>query len=463
MSERSAAEPGPPMTLGAGLRRWFLLPPRPHGEVIEDRRVSFLELFYDLVYVVLVGQIAHTLAEDVSWSGVLDFAVVFGLIWIGWFNGTEFHELHGREDGRNRSFTFLQMGILTVLAVFAANATTTAGAQFAITYAVLLAVLAWQWASVYRTATPEYRPGALRYIAGLVVSIGALVATLGMENTARLTVWGAVVVGSIALVVFYLLRTPDDSLGILPTASMAERYGLFIIIVLGEVVLGVVNGLLAVEDLDFRTVATGVLGLTIAFGFWWTYFDYVGRRLPRQDGGSLVLWLYSQLPIAMAVAAAGAGTVSLIEHAADARTPEPSSWLLTGSVSALLIALVATIVTLVDYRKLADVYRPLALALLLGAAAALAIGWARPAPWLLAVLLDLILIAIWCFAFARDLRTTRTEPEPGYRPRLRRTSGRPAAVVTTRWNDRGTERRQLATSSDNRAGAKSAAMTSNGD
>ena len=66
-----------------------------------------------------------------------------------------------------------------------------------------------------------------------------------------------------------LLRTPVDSL-ILPTASMAERYGLFIIIVLGEVVLGVVNGLLAAGDLDFRTVATGILGLTIAFGFWWT-------------------------------------------------------------------------------------------------------------------------------------------------------------------------------------------------
>jgi low temperature requirement protein LtrA len=91
------------MTLGAGLRRWFLQPPRPHGEVIEDRTVSFLELFYDLVYVVLVAQIAHTLAEDVSWSGVRDFAVVFGLIWIAWDNGAQFHELHGREHCSNRS------------------------------------------------------------------------------------------------------------------------------------------------------------------------------------------------------------------------------------------------------------------------------------------------------------------------------------------------------------------------
>jgi low temperature requirement protein LtrA len=401
------------MTLGAGLRRWFLQPPRLHGEVIEDRTVSFLELFYDLVYVVLIAQIAHTLAEDVSWSGVLDFAVVFGLIWIGWFNGTQFHELHGREDGRNRSFIFLQMGILTVLAVFTGHAASTDGEQFALTYAVLLAVLVWQWASVYRRDAPVYRPGAFRYLVGLVVSIAAVLASSGMEDTGRLAVWAAVVVSSIAVVVFYLLRTPDDSLGIRATASMAERYGLFIIIVLGEVVFGVVDGLLAVGDHDFRTVATGVLGLSIAFGFWWTYFDYVGRRLPRQDGGSLALWLYSQFPIALAVAAAGAGMVSLVEHAADARTPEPSSWLLAGSVSALLVALVVTNIALADYRRLPDLYRPLAVALLLGAAASLAIGWARPAPWLLATLLVLILIAIWSFAFARTLRTTREAPEPG--------------------------------------------------
>jgi low temperature requirement protein LtrA len=413
MSERSGPDAGSPITLGAGLRRWFLRPPRPHGEVIEDRTVSFLELFYDLVYVVLIAQIAHTLAEDVSWSGVLDFAVVFGLIWIAWFNGAQFHELHGREDGRNRTFIFLQMGILTVLAVFAGHATTADGEGFALTYAVLLAVLFWQWASVYRTDAPEYRPGALRYLAGMVVSIAAVLVSASLDDAGRLAVWAAVVIGSVAVVAYYLLRTPDDSLGIRATASMVERYGLFIIIVLGEVVVGVVDGLGGVEDLDFRIAATGVLGLSIAFGFWWTYFDFVGRRMPRQDGGSLVLWLYSHLPVALAVAAAGAGMVSLIEHAADARTPEPSSWLLAGSVSALLIALVTTIVALAEYRTLAALYRPLVVALLLGAAAALVVGWARPAPWLLAALLNLILIAIWSVAFARSLRTTKVAPQPG--------------------------------------------------
>jgi hypothetical protein len=49
MRDRTGADAGPPLTLRAGLRRWLLRPPRPHGEVIEDRRVGFLELFYDLV------------------------------------------------------------------------------------------------------------------------------------------------------------------------------------------------------------------------------------------------------------------------------------------------------------------------------------------------------------------------------------------------------------------------------
>jgi low temperature requirement protein LtrA len=130
------------------------------------------------------------------------------------------------------------MGILTVLAVFTGNAASTDGEQFALIYAALLAVLVWQWASVYRTDAPEYRPGARRYLAGLVVSIGALLASSGMEDSGRVAIWAAVVVGSIALVVVYMLRSSDESLGIRATDSMAERYGLFIIIVLGEVVVG---------------------------------------------------------------------------------------------------------------------------------------------------------------------------------------------------------------------------------
>ena len=71
----------------------------------------------------------------------------------------------------------------------------------------------------------------------------------------------------------------------------------------------------------------------------------------------------------------------------------------------MLVSLVATISSLADCRRLASLYRPLTMALLLAAVAALAVGWARPAPWLMAALLDVILVAVWSVAFVRSLRT----------------------------------------------------------
>ena len=58
-------------------KRWLWRPPRPHGEVRPDRNVSFLELFYDLVYVAVIAQAAHHLAEHVTVRGVAEFAVIF--------------------------------------------------------------------------------------------------------------------------------------------------------------------------------------------------------------------------------------------------------------------------------------------------------------------------------------------------------------------------------------------------
>src|SRR3954464_11064901 len=99
-------------------RAWFWRPPRPHGEVLRERSVSNLELLYDLVYVAVIGQASHALAEHLSAAGVLEFAIVFGMIWTAWVNGSLYVELHGRHDGGTRLFVFVQMAILALLAVF---------------------------------------------------------------------------------------------------------------------------------------------------------------------------------------------------------------------------------------------------------------------------------------------------------------------------------------------------------
>jgi low temperature requirement protein LtrA len=386
-------------------KRWFWRPPRPHGETIADRQVSNLELFYDLVYVAVIGQAAHHLAEHVSVRGLAEFVVVFALIWIAWINGSLYLELHGREDGRTRSIVFVQMGILVLLAVFTAEAADTSGRSFALVYATFQVLQTVLWYSVWlqdRRDRPEFGAATGGYVVGIGVSAAVIGASALLPATPRLVVWAGL---SVAWIVGIVLAARGSrlGLGLTPTDSLVERFGLFTIIVLGEVVLGVVAGLSATEQ-DAKTISTGMLALGLGFGFWWIYFDLVGRRLPRADGGALSTWVMSHLPVTLAITAAGAGMVSLIGHAHDARTPAGTSWLLAGAVATGLVALVLTERVLVDAERLVLVFGPLRLALSAGAAVALLVGWLRPAPWLLALLLVAILSVVWGFAVSRFLR-----------------------------------------------------------
>jgi low temperature requirement protein LtrA len=386
-------------------KRWFWRPPRAHGETIADRQVSVLELFYDLVYVAVIGQAAHHLAEHVTVGGLGVFAVVFALIWIAWINGSLYLEVHGREDGRTRSIVFVQMGILVLLAVYTAEAADGSGRGFAVVYATYQVLQTGLWYTVWRQDRrdhPEFGAATGGYVVGMGVSAVVILASAPLPATPRLIVWAGLGVAWVVGIVL-AARSSRVGLGLTPTDSLVERFGLFTIIVLGEVVLGVVAGL-SVAERDAKTIITGMLALWLGFGLWWIYFDLVGSRLPRADGGALSNWVMSHLPITLSITAAGAGMVSLIEHAHDATTPAGTSWLLAGAVATGLLALVLTERALADAERLSLVFHPLGLALAGGAVAALIVGWARPAPGLLALLLVAILSVVWFFAVSRFLR-----------------------------------------------------------
>ncbi|MBT8207524.1 MAG: low temperature requirement protein A, partial [Acidimicrobiia bacterium] len=295
---------------GQGLRWFFFRPPRRHGEVDHDREVSFLELFYDLVYVVIIGQAAHHLATHVSWTGLRDFVVVFGLIWLAWFNGTFWHEVHGREDGRSRTNIFIQMGLIALLAVYTSHATDTDGAAFATVYIVLFAWYTYQWWVVHRIDDPVYRGITSRYLAGMLASIAAMAISIAVPEGARVVIWAGIVaawaLGGFAAVAVTNVTGFRESL----TSSMVERFGLFTIVVLGEVVIGVVQGLGEVEDRTALTVTVAMLGLAVGMGLWWNYFDALGRRVPSENGVRLATWTYIHLPLTTSIAAAGAAMVS---------------------------------------------------------------------------------------------------------------------------------------------------------
>ncbi|MEL7210942.1 MAG: low temperature requirement protein A, partial [Actinomycetota bacterium] len=179
----------------------------------------------------------------------------------------------------------------------------------------------------------------------------------------------------------------------------AERFGLFTIIVLGEVVVGVVDGL-SEASRGARTIATGVIGLTIGFGVWWNYFDFVGRRPPRPGPVTRGAWNLGHMPLWLSIAAGGAGMVSLVEHATDARTPAATSWLVTGSVAGVTLSVAVIVAALPPRPGLRMVPYSLAAA----AGFALVLGALRPTPILLVLGLVAALSAVWFEAFTRKVR-----------------------------------------------------------
>src|SRR6476659_7648670 len=92
-------------------------PPRKFDPRFEERRISWLELFYDLVYVIAIARITHHLSLHITWSGFFEYSSLFVLIFWGWLNGSLYHDIHGNEGLRTRLMTLWQMMIIAALAI----------------------------------------------------------------------------------------------------------------------------------------------------------------------------------------------------------------------------------------------------------------------------------------------------------------------------------------------------------
>ncbi|MBO9522361.1 MAG: low temperature requirement protein A [Nocardioidaceae bacterium] len=401
-------EPG----LRPALRTWFQ-PPRPHGTVVDGRVVSPLELFYDLVFVVFVSEVAHALAAHPDATGVRSFVVLFTVLWFAWFNGTSYQDLHGSDDGRSRTYMFVQMGFVSLLAVYAGHAPDRAhdGRVFGGLLAAFIAWMAYQWWVVRQQDDPESAAITTPYFAGLAAIFAAAVASAFVaSNDLRVLLWATGAALAIVLPMFARLGDHQAALdrAFQLSSSMVERFGLLTIIVLGEVIVGIVGGLSSAEHTT-ATTTVGLLCLLVSFGIWWTYFDFAGQRPPRPRTSTRVLWLVTHLPLTMAVAATGAGMVSLIEHAGEERTPAGTSWLVGGAVAVLCLS-EAALMRLTERRP---GVRLVPAGLVLAAAVALLAAALRPEPWLLATVLVGALTAVWVESFVRHARLGQQFLEEG--------------------------------------------------
>ena len=370
-----------------GRYRYFWQRPRTHREVLVERRVSFLELFYDLIYVVLIARIALGLHESVDAKSVTVFAILFGLTWVGWYNGSLLHDAHGRADVRNRLMTFLQMFAIAAMAVFASDASGDAGRGFAIWYTVFLVVLVWQWVGVARLERddPVYGPITRRYAVSIILMTAWIAVSAVMPPDVRIWMWGAFVVTFVLgmlLFGFTLRGSEGDTEAARPlaTESLLERFALFMIIVLGEVVASVVTGLGGIEELTPRVFLTGFAGLAVGIAFWWTYFDLIAMRAPKASTRDRYLYNLAQLPLSLALTGVGAATVGLVAHGSADETSASTAWLFGGFVALAMVTSACVMLLLADFDRLAAMYRLAVVSSLVIAVLALVLAAVEPPP-----------------------------------------------------------------------------------
>ena len=324
-------------------RRWWQ-PPHPASQHPEERRITFLELFYDLVYVVIIAELSHTLAGNISLAGIGTFLFLFIIVWWAWFNGAMYHDLHGNNDIRTRVFTFLQMLTVAGMAVFAHDAMGEGSAGFAITYAAFHLILTWLW---WRTGVhdPYHRPLSQPYSTTFLITSGLFILSIFIPTPWRFVLWVLALLVDLALLsLLWTSRNRRIQEQInrveLISSSAVERFGLFTIIVLGEVIVGVVSGVAEHPHLSWMAGGTGLLGMLISIGLWWVYFDFVSGRPPIPRTGPRLWWIYLHLPITMGIAAVGASILNVVEHAGE---PEGSP--VPGEVRLLLVGAIAAALT----------------------------------------------------------------------------------------------------------------------
>ena len=289
------------------------------------RASSELELLFDLTFVIAVAAVtaafAHSIADGHTHSGLLPFLQVFFAIWWAWMNFTWFASSYDTDDVAYRLLTMLQMGGVLVLAAgVPAAAEHSDYLGVALGYVIMRVGLVAQWLRA-GIEYPAGRRTAFRYAGGVgVLQLGwiawlVLSATDVLPPSARGPVFAVLVVLELS-VPRWAERTGSTNWH---PHHIAERYGLFTIILLGESVLAASTGVqnaLTKASITGSLVGVAAAALVLLFALWWLYFlEPAGEGLARHREGSYV-WGYGHYGLFASLAALGGGLEVAVEQTA---------------------------------------------------------------------------------------------------------------------------------------------------
>jgi low temperature requirement protein LtrA len=303
--------------------RDWLRPMRARSADEPHRVATPLELFFDLCFVVAVAQAAaplhHSIAEHHVAEGLRGYLMVFFAIWWAWMNFTWFASAYDTDDDVYRITTLVQIAGALVLAAGVEEAFAQADFRvITVGYVIMRLALVAQWLRAAR-ADPPRRRTAIRYAIGVVLVqlLWLLWLLLLGDSPLRMTVFILLALAELAVPVWAEIA-PGGPTTYHPH-HIAERYGLFTIIVLGETVLAASNAFRGAMHGDGEHNAAllrlAVAGVIVVFALWWLYFDRPAENLLSELRHSLT-WGYGHYFIFGSAAAVGAGLAVAVDHAA---------------------------------------------------------------------------------------------------------------------------------------------------
>jgi low temperature requirement protein LtrA len=304
----------------------------------EDARVTPLELFFDLVFVLAITQCTALMAAEPTWRGVAKGVLVLGVLWWSWVGYSWLTSVVDPEEATVRLAMFAAMAALLVVSLCVPEAFDSSALLFAGAYAIV------RYAQIALFILASRDDPELRHsVAGLAVSttigVGLIASASLVDGAAQGALWAAALALDMGGPMFI------ESAGWrLEPSHFAERHGAIIIIALGESIVAI--GVGSEHGVDAGIVAAATLGVVLAGALWWLYFDVVAlvaeRRLhnaspgPERNEIARDSFSYLHFPMVAGIVLGALGLKKTLGHVEDPLKLVPAAALLGGTAIYLL-------------------------------------------------------------------------------------------------------------------------------
>lgn len=348
------------------------------------RHATWLELFFDLVFIVALAELGRLLHDNLTVAGFARFAALFAIVWWVWFCLSYYADTYATNDLLSRLFLVVAMFLLILLSQTIAGALTGASEAFAANVLALrLLLTAGHLRALYmRTEARQFVRSwvTLEVLVTVVWGLSLLVPEPG-----RFGLWIASFgLGTAGLAVVYLGFDAIET----QISHFAERLGLFTILVLGETILAVSYGTSFVA-LDARTAVVGALGFAVAVATWWLYFNRFDEQAvqwsPGEESGRwlaarqrVIAHIYSHYLVHAGIVATGVGLAVALEAAlAGQALPPGGQFVVYTGLAATLVGIASSHRTSPASLGTLPVVARLSLAAVF---VSLAVGWTEGSP-----------------------------------------------------------------------------------